>query len=151
MKDNSIKVKINLKSIAVPNGDIPDVLEYVTDGTLTRIERDGREGWQIRYQDGEMTGFPGSSTELICIDDDMAQMSRVGDFTQSITMETGKHRKCDYSTEYGRMVLGVYAKHISNAITDKGGNLFLNYTLDANGILLTENRVLLTITPTSEA
>ncbi len=145
---NEIRVSINVKSIAVSSGDTPDVIEFITDGTMTSCEKDGKTGWVLRYSDSELTGVLNSEAELVCIDDSFAQMSRKGDFTQCITMESGKRHRCDYSTEYGRLVLGVHTSRISNTITDKGGDLYLNYTLDAYGTLISENQVLVTVKPT---
>lgn len=142
-----IEVSINLKSVAIPSGQEPDLMELITDGTLSRVEQEGRSGWKVVYSDGELTGFPDSSTEVICFDNDMAQMNREGDFTQCITMETGKRRSCEYTNEYGTLTLGVFAKDIINTLDNKGGELYLSYTLDANGALVTENHVLLTVTP----
>lgn len=149
MKED-IKVRINLKSIAIPAGQSPDMMEFITDGVMSAYEKDGEMGWKLRYSDSELTGILNSEAELVCIDKSFAQMSRKGDFTQCITMENGKRRRCDYSNEYGRIMLGVHTKQIISTLSDEGGEVYLNYTLDAYGSLISENSVLVSVRPAGD-
>ena len=150
MKGSDImnKVSINLKSVSCTVGAEPDVMEFMTEGTLSPANDDGRTGWELSYNDSELTGFTGSTTKVKCFGRDLVSMSRTGVFDQNLIIEYGKKHHCDYDTEYGRMVLGIYTHSIINRLTEDGGELYFRYTIDANGSMVSENEVLLEVSRT---
>lgn len=150
MKESSdfpIKVDINLKSVQNNGGLLPEVMEFFTNGEMSPTERMGKKGWKLSYKDSGLTGFPGSMSELICINGNYARMVRTGDVTQNITMERDKRTNCDYNTEYGNLSLGVFAHTIQDNLSDKGGDIYLHYTIDSNGSFIGENQIYLKVTP----
>ncbi len=140
-----MKVNIVLKSLTAPPDYPPEAMELITEGTLERTAENDRTGWEITYSDSEITGFENSTTKVLCFGNDIVYMHRSGDFDQDLVIEYGKKHHCDYNTEYGRLVLGVYTHRILNTITEKGGELYFKYSIDGNGSLLSENEVYLSI------
>ena len=143
------KVSINLKSRSCAVGLAPDVMEFMTEGTLKPSVEDGRTGWELTYSDSELTGFANSVTRVQCFGGELVNMRRTGEFDQNLTIEYSKKHHCDYDTEFGRMVLGIYTNAIVNRITENGGDLYFKYTIDANGAMLSENEVYLEVSAPS--
>lgn len=143
------KVTITLKSIC-RSGGLPDVVELITEGTLRSAEMSGKNGWEISYNDSDVTGFPGSVTTVSCFGETYASMRRDGgaSFTESnIIMEQARRHHCLYGTPFGSTTLGVYAKRIINRMSEDGGELYLKYTIDVNTALISENEIYLDVKP----
>ena len=140
-----MKVDIVLKSISAPPGEIPDAMELITEGELLPATEDGKNGWEIQYSDSEITGYDDSTTVVRAFGTDMVTMHREGELEHQLMIETGKKHHCDYNTEYGRLMLGIYTHKIFNSLTENGGELYFKYAIDANGSLLSENEVYMEI------
>ncbi len=134
-----------MKSISKPAGELPDIIELITDGTLRPASRDGKDGWEISYDDTEATGFAGSSTTVACFGEDYASMTRSGNAETNLIIEKDRKHHCHYGTEYGSMLMGIYTHKIINRITDEGGELYFKYTIDINSVLISENEVYMQI------
>ncbi|MCM1579493.1 MAG: DUF1934 domain-containing protein [Ruminococcus sp.] len=140
------KVNITLKSITRSGGQ-PDAVELITEGTLRRAEMSGKTGWEITYDDSTLTGFPGAVTTVSCFGETYASMRRDGIAETDLIMEHAKRHHCLYGTPYGTATLGVYTKRIINRMTDDGGELYMNYTIDVNSAPVSENEVYLDVRP----
>lgn len=138
------KVTITLRSIS-RSGGLPDVVELITQGTLRRAEMSGKEGWEISYDDSDVTGFPGSVTTVSCFGENYASMRRDGEAESNLIMENSRRHHCIYGTPYGSTTMGIYAKRIINRITENGGELYMKYTIDVNSALVSENEVYLDV------
>lgn len=144
MKDK--KVNIFMRSICRPADCSPDTIELITEGNYRRAENNGQECWEISYEDTEATGFVGSTTIVRCFGDTMASMERVGDIGSHLIIEKNRKHHCHYGTEFGDMLMGIYTKRIINRLDEDGGQLYFNYTIDINSVLISENEVFLEIT-----
>lgn len=142
------KVKITLKSLSAAPGEVPDIIELMTEGELYPVtDENGRHGWAVSYEESDVTGFEGSTAVVTCYGDDLASMVRKGNAEANLIIERNRKHHCHYSTEYGSMLIGVYTHRIINRLGDDGGELYFKYTIDANSVLLTDNEVYLEITP----
>lgn len=140
------KVTITLKSISRAGG-MPDVIELITEGTLRKAELSGTSGWEISYDDSDVTGFDGSVTTVSCFGETYASMRRDGSAESHLIMEQARRHHCLYGSEYGSVTMGIYAKRIINRMTENGGELYLKYTIDMNSALVSENEVYLDVRP----
>lgn len=62
-----------------------------------------------------------------------------------LILEKGKRHQCFYDIGYGSLMLGVFANRIDNELTDKGGRLSFDYTLDIDSSLTSLNEVQITV------
>ncbi len=72
-------------------------------------------------------------------------MMKSGSYTKLI-LEKGKRHNCVYDTEYGTMNLGVFTSILKNNLTDTGGKLEVDYTLDIDASLASKNKLLIEVT-----
>ncbi|ARP50991.1 MULTISPECIES: DUF1934 domain-containing protein [Caproicibacterium] len=87
-----------------------------------------------------------SQTSVLKVEDSRCiTLMRGGMDGTRLILENGKRHMCQYSTEYGQMMLGVYTSNVDNQLTDEGGRLIVNYTLDLNANLSSVNQIYITV------
>jgi uncharacterized beta-barrel protein YwiB (DUF1934 family) len=136
------KYSITLESVSSKPGYTPDFYELTTTGVLT-VAKDG--SYKISYTE---TDADGSFFENVVTakGDLTASVSRLGIYGTSFTLDTDKKQVCIVNTPMGELCLGVLTHTIKNDLTKNGGELFLQYTLDANNRYLCDNEVKLKVT-----
>ena len=77
-------------------------------------------------------------------------MTRSGKYNTEMIIEKDRRHSCYYSTPYGELLMGIYAKKIENGVTENGGTLDFSYTIDFNNVTASENELLVTVTPKME-
>lgn len=115
--------------------------ELRTEGTY---EQNGTT-WCVSYEESEVTGFEGSTTEITGTDGHCVSIVRTGAANSNLMIETGKKHYCIYGTPFGDITVGVFTHKIEDHLTADGGQLYLRYTLDANASFLSENEIYLQI------
>ncbi len=86
-----------------------------------------------------------SRTRITVKDQKSASILRTGDINTEITVEAGRRHSCSYSTPYGEIMIGVYAQDVFSAMSPKGGQLELNYTVDCNGSLIAKKQMIINV------
>lgn len=71
-------------------------------------------------------------------------MRRGGDSTRLI-LENGKRHLCQYDTDYGNLMIGIFTSHLDTTLDDAGGKLDVSYTLDINSSLSSTNELSITV------
>jgi uncharacterized beta-barrel protein YwiB (DUF1934 family) len=95
----------------------------------------------IVYKETEATGYAGCTTTLKAWDGGVS-MTRFGKGTNStLVIEKGAINLCNYQTVAGPIMLDINGIDIANNLTDNGGNLTFEYSLNAGGMLISENKV----------
>lgn len=107
------------------DGQEPDVIELVTDGTLEF--RDG--GWDISYEETELTGMAGVTTTFR-VEPDKIILTRSGRLRSEMVFEKGVYHDSLYTMELGTLLMTVCAQSIFFDITPAGGMVDLVYTID---------------------
>ncbi len=59
----------------------------------------------------------------------------------NLILEKGVRHKCEYSTPFGTVTLGVYTQKIRNDLHDSGGELEVAYTIDMESQLASTNEL----------
>ena len=78
-------------------------------------------------------------------DGGLVTMTRNGAYTTQMVMERGRRHVCHYATPFGDMLLGIFAKKVESSVTEEGGELLLNYTIDVNADLAASNELKITV------
>ena len=121
------EVVISIKGMQNFEGALPDVIELVTEG---RLARDG-ESYTLSYQESELTGLEGTLT-TIHIDGDEVSLMRVGEFNSQMVFQEGRRHLSLYNTPYGAMTIGVHTRHLLAEISDQGGDLEVDYSVEVD-------------------
>ena len=107
------------------DGQEPDVIELVTEGVMEF--RDG--GWDISYEETELTGMAGVTTTFR-VEPDKIILTRSGRLRSEMIFEKGVCHDSLYTMELGTLLMTVCAQSIFFDITPEGGMVDLVYTID---------------------
>ena len=131
---------------------IHDIHEYEVDKAETTFYVFGEllfeeDGYRIVYE--EMAGdLAGCTTTICCSNDREVTVHREGPFQTDLSMEPGRRHHCFYRTEFGDMLIGVYAEAVESDMTERGGDLSFTYNIDYNGDFVSRNILHITVKET---
>lgn len=103
----------------------PDVIELVTEGMLEY--RDG--GWDIQYEESELTGLQGVTTTFR-VESDRIILTRTGNLHSQMIFQEGVRHDSLYQMEFGALMITVCAKRILALLDHNGGMIDLIYGID---------------------
>ena len=105
-------------------GQEPDVIELVTEGTMTF--RNG--GWDISYEESALTGLEGVTTTFR-VEPGKLVLERTGKLVSTMVFEENVSHDSLYQMEFGALLLTVRAKRIFFDILPDGGSVDLVYEI----------------------
>ena len=120
----------------------PDVIELVTEGTLEYV--DG--GWNIQYEETELTGMQGVTT-LFRVEADRIILNRSGRLNSQMIFQKDVRHDSLYEMEFGALLISVCAKHIAVQLDRYGGIVDLIYGIEIEQTTAGEVDYHLTIAP----
>ena len=103
----------------------PEVIELVTEGTMEF--RDG--GWDISYEESELTGLAGVTTTFR-VEPDKVILSRTGNLRSEMVFQTGVPHDSLYQMAFGTLMITVCAKSVFFDIVPDGGVVDLVYSIE---------------------
>ena len=128
------EVVISIKGIQKYEGALPDVVELVTAG---RLVREG-SSYTLSYQESELTGLEGTLTTIQVEGEQVTQM-RVGEFNSQLVFQVGRRHLSVYNTPYGAMSVGVHTRHLLAELSDRGGDIEVDYSIEVDHTLAGRN------------
>ena len=103
----------------------PEVIELTTEGTMEF--RDG--GWDICYEESELTGLAGVTTTFR-VEPGKVLLNRTGRLSSQMVFQQGVSHDSLYQMEFGALMITVQATHVFFDIVPDGGVIDLVYTID---------------------
>ena len=107
------------------DGQEPDVIELVTEGTMEYT--DG--GWDISYEETELTGMPGVTTTFR-VESGKVTLRRSGKLRSEMVFQEGVRHESLYQLEFGALLMTVTAKQVFFDIMSDGGMIDLVYSIE---------------------
>ncbi len=122
----------------------------VTASTLTAFgvfskEKDG--SFRISYQDSEITGLEGCLTTFCLSPTGMLILLRRGDTRTCMAFEKGHRHLCDYGSAAGLPSLVLHTHALDSSLTEEGGKITVDYSVEIRGIKSEHNRLAIEVTP----
>ena len=121
------EVVISIRGMQKYEGTPPDVVELVTEG---RLAREG-ESYTLSYQESEITGLGGTLT-TIQVEGEQVTLMRVGEYNSQMVFQEGRRHLSMYNTPYGAMTIGVNTRHLLAQLTDQGGDIEVDYSIEVD-------------------
>ena len=137
-----IPVMLSIRGCQTYMDQEPDVIELVTEGTLEYT--DG--GWDIRYEETELTGLSGVNT-LFRVEPDKVILNRSGKLNSQMVFQKGVRHDSLYQMDFGALLITVCANHIAVQLDEYGGIVDLNYSIEIEKSTAGEVDYHLTIAP----
>ena len=104
----------------------PEVIELTTEGTLEFCEG----GWDIRYEESELTGLKGVNTTFR-VESGKITLTRDGNLASQMIFQEGVFHDSLYQTEFGfALMITVCASKVLYDITEAGGVIDLVYAIE---------------------
>ena len=125
------EVVISIKGMQQYEGALPDAVELVTAG---RLARDGT-GYTLSYQESELNG----TLTTIQVDGEQVTLMRVGEFNSQLVFQEGRRHLSVYNTPYGAMSVGVNTRHLLAELSDRGGDIEVDYFIEIDHALAGRN------------
>lgn len=102
----------------------PDVIRLDTEGTMEY--RDG--GWDITYEESELTGMAGVTTSFR-VEPDKVTLIRTGKLSSTMVFQEGVAHDSLYRMEFGALMISVKATRLFYDIVSDGGSIDLVYNI----------------------
>ena len=119
------KVVLSIRGRQTYAGQEPEVIELTTEGTMEF--RDG--GWDISYEESELTGLAGVTTTFR-VEPDKVILSRTGNLRSEMVFQTGVPHDSLYQMAFGTLMITVCAKSVFFDIVPDGGVVDLVYSIE---------------------
>lgn len=119
------KVMLNIRGRQTYRNQEPEVIELVTEGTM--VLRDG--GWDICYQESDLTGLDGVSTTFR-VEPGKVILTRTGGLHSQMVFQQGVPHESLYQMPFGALMITVCANQLVFDITPEGGFIDLVYSID---------------------
>ena len=129
-------VVLNIKSSQEIDGQV-DTMEFMSVGSCSFNDNKTI----LEYDESVSFGIDGVKTTLIIDDNGIVTLNRSLGKYGNLVVEEGKRHLCQYATEYGDFMIGIFGECIKNELSPNGGNLLLKYSIDINSGLLSKNKV----------
>lgn len=118
--------------------DDKDQVEMKIIGT---VEQDDKN-YIIRYNEElENSTMPIRARLNIAKDESKVEMIKSGPYSSCLIIEKSKRHLCNYGTEYGDMLMGIFGREVENAYNDNEGTFKFSYDIDINGAISSQNDV----------
>ena len=105
-------------------GQDPEVIELTTEGTMQWIDN----GWEISYEESELTGLVGTTTTFR-LEDGQVVLIRKGQVRSQMIFREGVPHDSLYQLDFGALLITVCAKQIHAQIDATGGVIDLVYSI----------------------
>ena len=119
-------------------GDDKVKIELTTVGTFEET----KDCFVLRYNEEQEPPFaPVKTTLSISKDEKIVSLMREGAHGSLLIIERSKRNLCNYATEYGEILLGIYGKNIELSCEENSGRFNFDYDIDINGAISSQNEV----------
>ena len=125
------QVLLSIRGSQLYEGQEPDVMELVTEGTWSR-RADGRQ--TISYKETELTGLEGTTTS-VHIDGPKVILERKGSVNSQMVFEVGRKHLSMYETPYGSLSVGIDTRRMKNTLDEGGGELEIAYAIEIDNLV----------------
>jgi len=118
------------------NGDSNNV-ELTTAGELNVLA----DSYTLKYEESELTGMEGTTTEITVSNDGIVSLMRSGTVNSNMIFEEGKRHLSYYDTNDGAFSIGVFASYVDTVLEQNYGEISITYAMDVDDKPIGENEI----------
>lgn len=119
------KVLLSIRGKQSYPGQDPEIIELVTEGTMTAIPG----GWDISYEESDLTGLAGTTT-IFRMEPGCVTLTREGPLSSLMVFRQGVPHESLYQMPFGAMMITVCANRVFFDLDDQGGVIDLVYAIE---------------------
>ena len=120
--------------------DEGESVQFYTEGIMTI---DGQGNLSLSYDESDLTGMEGAVTSVNfnLSECGLVTLMRSGAYRMAMVFERGARHICTYQTPYMPIEMAVTTRKLTNTLTEDGGTLEVEYSIDANGMRCERARI----------
>ena len=118
------------------NNDTNSV-ELTTAGELNVLA----DSYTLKYEESELTGMQGTTTEITVSDNGIVSLTRTGTVNSNLIFEEGKRHLSYYDTTDGAFSIGVFASYVDTVLEQNYGEISITYAMDVDDKPVGENEI----------
>ena len=122
---SKIPVMLTIRSNQSYEGQDPDTIELVTEGTFEKV----KDVWEICYEESTLTGLEGVTT-LFHVGKRGATIRRTGRLQSRMIFREGVRHESLYQMEMGALLMCVTAQKIVYDLSENGGTVDITYAIE---------------------
>lgn len=145
MTDINGNALISVKTSLVYEDDGADAIEMITHGQFCKDS----DGYIIKYWETDFENSGNTKTTVTVEDNGLITVVREGDIHSHMVFEQGHKHLVHYDTEFGSLTVGISASKIRTTLGDDGGDIEINYAVEIDNTLASENRLKMNVKPDS--
>ena len=119
------KVLLSIQGKQVYPGQDPEIIELVTEGTMTAIA----DGWDISYEESDLTGLAGTTTTFRA-EPGCVTLTREGPLSSQMVFRQSVPHESLYQMPFGAMMITVCANKVHFDLNERGGFVDLIYAIE---------------------
>ena len=132
------QVMIHIKGTQKPEHEPEQVMEFITAGKL-----------HVSYEESDLIGMNGVTTAFV-VNEGMVSMERTGRLNSKMRFVEGQRTESLYSLDVGAMLLGITARRVETDLTEDGGSIYLEYSVELEHMHLGLNTYHIQVKPVEE-
>ncbi len=141
------EVLITLRGTQAYAHEKPESIELMTRGTMT-----GRNGkFAISYEETELTGQNGVQNTFLVFNPKRIVLTREGTLRSRMVFEEGTKNESLYDMGFGSLLITICAKRVEVDLSEAGGKLLIDYTVEVEQAMSSRNTYELLIEPIKES
>ncbi len=109
-------------------------VELVTSGSF--YEKNGN--YYIKYKESELTGL-GDTTTTVKVEKGKVTVIRFGELETHMIFEEGQKHISYYDMGFGSLTVGINTRKIDKTLSESGGKLRIDYSMEINNAVAGEN------------
>lgn len=121
---SKIPVQLLIRGKQCYDGQEPDVIELVTEGTMEQQ----KQVWEISYEESDLTGLEGVTTAFR-VGPRGVSLKRTGRLQSQMIFREGVRHESLYQMEFGALMIAVQAQKIRHNLTEQGGTVDITYSI----------------------
>ena len=140
MEENRKDVVISIKSLHGYDLEDTEEMDFITDGEYIF----GEDCCELRYNESEVTGMPGTKTVWSVYSDGIV-VDRSGEIWSHMNFKEGLRDAFLYSTPYGTAQLGIDTRKINKQLSSSGGKIEIDYVVNMEHLIAMRNKFIVDI------
>ncbi|MGN0979841.1 MAG: DUF1934 domain-containing protein [Candidatus Avoscillospira sp.] len=137
------EVLITLRGTQQYEKDKPETVELMTRGIM--LDRNGK--YSISYTETELTGTPGVVTTFFIPNSQRVILSREGPIQSRMVFSEGVKDESLYDLGFGSLLVGICARKIDVDLSEQGGRLRIDYTVEIEQSVTSRNSYEILVKP----
>ena len=117
-------------------GDTNNV-ELTTTGELNVLP----DSYTLKYEESELTGMEGTTTEITVSNTGVVSLSRKGTVNSNLVFEECQRHLSYYDTKDGAFSIGVFASYVDTVLEQNYGEIRITYAMDVDDKPIGENEI----------